>query len=456
MLRSQFGPELYRKAIRTYLKRYALGPVETQNLQSVFVELSGQSLDRFFDQWLYHGGLPELKIQYDWQGKEKLAHVTIEQTQQIGDEVLLFQFPTKLRFIAEGKAFDEPIEVTKKRQEFFVRLPTEPQIVRFDPHYSVLSAIDFQLPDKMLIAQLKEENDIIGRLLACDALAKRETKESVAALKETLAGDPHYGVRRAAAAALTKIGTEESVAALAASLGQPDARVRLAIASELANCYRETARQKLLLIVATEKNPAIVAAAVTGLGQYKTDESREAVRKALADDSFNHEPLAAAFTAIRDLGDRELAAELMKTIKDRERELEPQSFTEAFVALAKISQRGSRQREAFDFLSGYLNHPREPLRLAAVRALGELHDVRARSVLESFRDGVGTRLAGAAKAALGQLDKAAPTAPEEVSQLRREVGELRASQEKLQKALDELTSKVEAANGEAKGEPGDK
>jgi aminopeptidase N len=40
MLRSQLGPKLYREAIQTYLKRYALRPVETQNLQSVLEELS--------------------------------------------------------------------------------------------------------------------------------------------------------------------------------------------------------------------------------------------------------------------------------------------------------------------------------------------------------------------------------------------------------------------------------
>ena len=125
---------MYREAIQTYLKRYALGPVETENLHGQLEQLSGKSLDRFFDQWLYHGGLPELKISYEWQAKDKLAHVTVEQTQQTGDEVLLFEFPTKLRFIVDGKAIDEPIEVKKKQQDFIVRLPGEPQVVRLIPN----------------------------------------------------------------------------------------------------------------------------------------------------------------------------------------------------------------------------------------------------------------------------------------------------------------------------------
>jgi aminopeptidase N len=62
MLRSLVGEDLYRQAIHTYLKRNALGSVETDDLREVFEELSGRPLDKFFDQWVYHGGLPELKV----------------------------------------------------------------------------------------------------------------------------------------------------------------------------------------------------------------------------------------------------------------------------------------------------------------------------------------------------------------------------------------------------------
>ena len=64
MLRSQVGDTVYREAIHTYLERHALSDVETDDLREAFEELSGQPLDQFFDQWLYHGGVPELKITY--------------------------------------------------------------------------------------------------------------------------------------------------------------------------------------------------------------------------------------------------------------------------------------------------------------------------------------------------------------------------------------------------------
>jgi aminopeptidase N len=456
MLRSQLGPKLFREVIQTYLKRHALQSVETADLHSVFEEKSGKSLDKFFDQWLYHGGVPQLTITYEWHAQDKLAQVTIEQAQQTGDDVLLFEFPTKLRFIVDGKSIEEAIEVQKKRHEFFVRLPAEPQVVRFDPDYTVLAVVDFKQSDNMLLAQLKQNDDLIGRLLACDALAGRPTKASVAALKGALATDNHYGVRKAAAAALAKIGTQESVDVLAGSLNQTDARVRLAVVTELAKCYRDSVRDKLVSMVANEKNPLIVAAAVTGLGKFQGDESRAAVEKALTAVSFGNEATAGAFTAIRDLGDAALAPKLMQTIKDREQQIDPGALAEGMFALARVSQRGRAQREAYDFLTGYLNHPRQSLRTGAIRALGELHDARARAILEPLKAGSPERFTSAVDAALAELDKAAPLAPAEVTELRREIRQLRESQEKLQKTLDELESKSRAGgNGKARGNTGD-
>ena len=58
MLRSQFGEALYRKAIRRYLQQHALTHVETEELRAAFEDVTGETLDRFFDQWVYHGGVP--------------------------------------------------------------------------------------------------------------------------------------------------------------------------------------------------------------------------------------------------------------------------------------------------------------------------------------------------------------------------------------------------------------
>jgi aminopeptidase N len=445
MLRNKVGEDLYRQAIHTYLKRHALSAVETEDLREAFEEVTGETLDKFFDQWVYHGGVPELKVTYRWLAEEKQAHVTVEQTQETNDKVLLFELETVLRFMADGKATDERITIDGRRHDFYVTLPAEPEIVRFDPRYTILAKVKFEKPDKMLRAQLKNKEDGIGRVLACEVLAEGKSKANVAALQEALNSDEFYAVRGEAAAALRKIHTREAIAALAESKEQPDARVRYRIAEELAECYHEDAHKRLTEITDEEKNPAVVAAALRGLVHYQGKESSAAARKALASETWANEPVRSAFIIARDLNDPSLAKDLMQAIREREQQLDPRDVIEGMLSLAKISQRGRRQDAAFEFLAKYLNHPRQVLRGAAIQALGELKDPAARERLEPIAaDDRDNYLARLAQAALKRLDDEIRLVPEEVRDLRREVRELRESHEKLQKSLDELKSKAAA------------
>ncbi len=453
MLRSQFGEELYRKAIHAYLERHALDSVESEDLREVFEELSGQPLDRFFDQWLYHGGAPELSIEYKWLAKEKLAHVTVKQTQDVSNDVLLFELPTKLRFIVDGKTIDEPVTIHRKQHDFYVALPGEPQTVRFDPDYTLLASVSFDLPEAMLLAQLDNDDDMMGRLLACEALGKKDKNGPVEALAGRLTSDPFQGVRRAAATALRTIGTDEAIEALCDGVdGQDNVRVRRHVCEELARCYNDAARAKLRAVAADDDElPVVAAVAIGALGKYSNDEeAAELIEDALDSRSFNNERFLAAIRAIRDARDTDFADELLEIVSERNGDLIPNELAEAFDALADLSQRGRRREAAYDALVEYLDHPRMALRTAAIGALGRLKDPRARVILEPFaEEGQHARIRTAARRALEALDRDAQFAPKEVSELRRELRELREKYEKIEGTLKDLESKSKATSAES-------
>jgi len=106
MLRAELGEELYRRCIKTYLERHEFDTVVTEDLNSVIEELSGRSYDRFFDQWVYHGGVPELEISYNWDARSRLARLTVRQTQRVTEQVPLFQFPVAVRFKGRNWSVD--------------------------------------------------------------------------------------------------------------------------------------------------------------------------------------------------------------------------------------------------------------------------------------------------------------------------------------------------------------
>ncbi len=53
MLRQRLGDEAFFKGVREYVQRFKFREVETDDFRRVMEEVSGQSLERFFEQWVY-------------------------------------------------------------------------------------------------------------------------------------------------------------------------------------------------------------------------------------------------------------------------------------------------------------------------------------------------------------------------------------------------------------------
>ncbi|HSI63158.1 MAG TPA: M1 family aminopeptidase, partial [Candidatus Saccharimonadia bacterium] len=222
MIRSRLGPDIYRKAIRRYLEKQRGTVATTDDLMDVLEETSGLSFDQFADQWLYHGGVPELNVSYAWDAESKQAKLTVKQTQKVTPEVLLYSFDLPVRFWVKGEAKpqDFSVVVTKDEQDFYFPLPSAPELVRVDPDYTLLAKTSFTPPPDMLKRQL--QSDVIGRMLAVQVLGGKKNAESATQLADVLNKDAFHGVRSEAAKALKKMNTPEARAHLARSLAQPD------------------------------------------------------------------------------------------------------------------------------------------------------------------------------------------------------------------------------------------
>src|SRR5207237_6217130 len=140
-------------------------------------ELSGRSYDQFFDQWVYHAHHPELELSYSWDEGAKLAKLSVRQTQKLSENILLFDLPLTIRFKTQSGAVNRPLHITAKEEDFYFSLDSAPQIVRFDPDYTLLAKISFKVPSPMLSAQLAAKPDGIGRVLALEHLSSRRAPE---------------------------------------------------------------------------------------------------------------------------------------------------------------------------------------------------------------------------------------------------------------------------------------
>jgi aminopeptidase N len=444
MLRSELGQDLYRRCIKTYLERHQYGNVVTEDLRKVIEELSGRSYDQFFDQWLYHAHHPELEASYNWDEKTRLAKVSLRQAQNIGQNVLLFNFPLTIRFKGKFGTVDRLILVKEKEADFYFPLESAPRIVRLDPDYTLLAKTTLNLPDDMLYSQLADREDVMGRLLAIEHLADKRDQGTVLKLKEAINNDPFYGVRVEAAQALRSIHTDDALEALLASTHQPDARVRLQVARAIDGFYRDTAYASARNTLENEKNPAILCANIVALAKYAQPEVKSLLIKFLNSASYRNQLAVAAIDAMRSQDDPAFIAPLMETLRQREADFRTWGFASGLHALAYLARNEEKKDAVRQFLLGYVNHKKERIQVAAIKALGTLGDPGAIAVLQTFANAAkAAPQQAAAEKAVADL-RAGRKPVDDFKNLRQEVLDLEKANREQRKELEDLKKQVEA------------
>jgi aminopeptidase N len=446
MLRCQLGEDLYRRCIKTYLQRHQYGNVVTDDLRAVIEELSSRSYDQFFDQWLYHGRFPELELDYSWDEMAKLARVSIRQTQPIDQNVLLFNFPLTLRFQTKTGAVDRLIQVTRKQEDFHFPLASAPERLRVDPDYTLLAKIRFSVPQTMLYAQLADQADVVGRLLAIEQLSGRQDKESLAKLQDMLNHDSFYGVRLEAAQALRSVHSDEALEALLASTKQPDARVRREVADAIGGFYADKAFAAAREILREEKNPDILAAVLRNFGGYAKPEVRQELLKFLDSQSYRNELAGAAISALRLQDDPSGIAPLLETLSRREADFTSRGFAQGLETLAYLARNEEKKDKVRDFLVARVNDKRRSVQLASLNALGALGDSTALGVLEKYATASkASPQRDMAERAVASL-RAGRKPVDDFKNLRQEVLDLQKENRELRKDMEDLKRKVEASH----------
>lgn len=451
MLRSQLGPDLYRQAIRTYLERHRNQIVGTDDLQDVLEEVSGLSLDQFFDQWLYHGGVPELRVDYAWDAGSKQAKVTVKQTQKITEQVRLFRLPLPVAFTVKGKK--EPLlfkmDVSQAEEDFYFSLPAQPELVRLDHDYTLLAKIDFSPPGEMLSKQLA--GDMIGRMIAARQLGSRKDQSSVDQLAKLLREDAFHAVRSEAADSLKKIATPAARSALIAGLAnQTDARARESVVQALAAIPHPEAQQALEKHAGAEKNPMIRALIVKSWGARPGDAAiHQALLEQLQSQTYQNSVASAAIQALHAHDDATAVPAIFKRLQENPLDFRTRDYASAWNQLAFLARRRDGRDadpQVREFLVSLLTSPKEELRVAAAKALGTLRDPKSLAVLEpmtagvsSFQDPVREAASKSVQALQSEL-----SSPAELKNLWDQVQQLQKKSEALEKQVNDAKKKAAA------------
>jgi len=134
MLRSIIGDENFFRLLKTIPERYAGKSINTADFQKVTEEISGQSLNYFFLQWIESSGAPEFKMEYTMFRTSKGFRVN----GKISQDLDTFRMPVMLRIDTEGNPEEKKVDVAGTSTDFAVETFGKPKNVVLDPKGQLL------------------------------------------------------------------------------------------------------------------------------------------------------------------------------------------------------------------------------------------------------------------------------------------------------------------------------
>ena len=363
-LRGVVGDDAWWRGIKLYVARNKDKNVVTADFRAAMEEAAGKDLGWFFDQWVYHGGHPELAARWRYEADDKTIRLKIEQTQTVDETTPLFRLPTTVEIGDDAGVRSVAIVIDAKTQEFVIPAATRPKLVRIDPQGSIPKVLTFDKPTDEWVYQLDHAGNFVGRFEAAKALAGRPTEPAAtAALSAAWARENDPRARTELVELLT--AGEPCRAALLLAAKDADARVKDAAVAGLAALKLDAPLEALDRAIWASKTEPYRArrAAFDALVQGKVKDADELIEAALHDPTNNHSFARSALGIVLNQGGQKAreAAVLFS------RPGQPAALRAA--AIPTLAKEAKEDPQAEKYLVALLDDPSSRIRNAAGSAL---------------------------------------------------------------------------------------
>ena len=244
MLRHQLGDDLFWKAMNHYTTSHAYNNVVTDDLRKAFEETTGRDYKTFFDQWVYGAGFPVFQVSSLYDRAANRLVISAKEVQPRDSMTGWFDVDVDVEARTDAGNVRFVVPVRNGTGEAGANLKAPPRSIRWDKGNWILDITDFPRSTAMMMYQLVNDDDVLGRIEAVDVLADRPADENaVDALIGATRNDRFWAVRARAVDAIGAWGRDSTRAALAvmrtvsnalvAATRDPDARVRESAAAAL-------------------------------------------------------------------------------------------------------------------------------------------------------------------------------------------------------------------------------
>jgi aminopeptidase N len=140
MLRGLVGDQAFFNGIRDYYRRYEHRTAATTDFRRAIEQAAGRELAWFFDQWLFRPGFPRLRVTSRWNAGERIATITVEQTQRSSWPT--FRLPLTMEVDIDGSIEQRTLDMDERRETFRIPAAVAPRRVTVDPDGWVLKDVE--------------------------------------------------------------------------------------------------------------------------------------------------------------------------------------------------------------------------------------------------------------------------------------------------------------------------
>ena len=388
MLRCWLGDEVFWSGVRAYLREHVGKTVETPDFRRAMERASGRSLVRFFEQWIHSPGYPDLKAEFAWDEDRRQATWTLTQQQvkaSQGKEPT-FVIDMKVGWTLDGEHHVHAFTLERETQQVTLTLARKPDMVRVDPLNEVVHKLSFDPGQDLLLRQLTQAPDVVGRILAGQGLAKAASRKGLEALDAAYDAEPFWGVREQWAKALGQVNTAQAAQIMARWVAMEADPMVLEPLMQAADKLRdERVFDALIARVEAGLPYRACQAAYAALGAYGAQAPLERLKAAASTASgYGDWPQQGALRGLA--RSRQAEAGPLLIARSSYGGASTHARRAAATALGQwaASREGVLREEAIDHLEGLLRDPNDRVRMAAAHGLKAARATRAAGSIEAY------------------------------------------------------------------------
>jgi aminopeptidase N len=366
MLRKHLGDELFWKSLDHYLTSNMNQPVSTEELRIAIEETSGQSMDWFFDEWLYKMGHPIFDVTQSYDDAGKKLTLNVKQTQKIdpNDEFPQVEF---FQTYVDIEIDDKVERVWLKPQAenvFIFDAAAKPKLVNFDFEGTLIKQITFEKSIDDLIYQMLNDKDVLGKRWAMGELEKKASVPAdkpriITALVTSMEKDKFWRLRRAALSVIANLYSPDPPPGAdrpAAKLDEPVLQAVLRMtkdanslvrgdALELIGETRDVKYADTFIASLNDQSYSVIDQSALALGRVKGPKAFDALAKLTTGSSWRGRVETAGLTGLAELGDKKAFEPAFKLATDKSRPLSVR-----LAALAVVGTTGKGDPRAYPII----------------------------------------------------------------------------------------------------------